>query len=221
MKPWGTHTHTHTHTQKKTWNKLERSRVLSHSFITDANASLLFEMLVCFTEWYCSSWPSRVVRDYLIIFRILDSVSLLTIICLEYGLGYAILSAFYFVQAILSIQFSIHLERETPHHRKKSRRNTVTIAHRKIWDHRNTVNWDFIHRIKKTSTPQIPMSPSANTATGGRDERPKRSLSWVYLFSRQFLWPLQEGLYLTELVERAVLEGHSASAIESASCSSR
>ena len=30
--------------------------------------------------------------------------------------------------------------------------------------------------------------------------------------------PLQVALYLTELVERAVLEGHSASAIESASC---
>ena len=104
------HTHTHTH---KTWNKLERSRVLSHSFTTDVNAPLLLEMLVCFTEWYCSSWPSRFVRDYLIIFQILDSVSLLTIICLEYGLGYAILSAFYFVQAILSIQFSIHLERGT------------------------------------------------------------------------------------------------------------
>ena len=104
-KPWGTHTHT------KTWNKLERSRVLSHSFTTDANAPLLFEMRVCFTEWYCSSWPSRVVRDYLIIFRILDSVSSLTIICLEYGLGYAIISAFYFFQAFTSIQFSIHLER--------------------------------------------------------------------------------------------------------------
>ena len=37
-------------------------------------------------------------------------MSSLTIICLEYGLGYAILSAFYFAQAILSIQFSIHLE---------------------------------------------------------------------------------------------------------------
>ena len=33
--------------------------------------------------------------------------------------------------------------------------------------------------------------------------------------------PLQVALYLTELVERAVLEGHSASAIESASCSIR
>ena len=31
--------------------------------------------------------------------------------------------------------------------------------------------------------------------------------------------PLQVALYLTELVERAVLEGHSVSAIESASCS--
>ena len=31
--------------------------------------------------------------------------------------------------------------------------------------------------------------------------------------------PLQVALYLTELEERAVLEGHSASAIESASCS--
>ena len=31
--------------------------------------------------------------------------------------------------------------------------------------------------------------------------------------------PLQVALYLTDLVERAVLEGHSASAIESASCS--
>ena len=87
-KPWGTHTHT------KTWNKLERSRVLSHSFTTDANATLLFEMRVCFNEWHCSSWPSRVVRDYLIIFRILDSVSSLTIICLEYGLGYTILLLF-------------------------------------------------------------------------------------------------------------------------------
>ena len=33
--------------------------------------------------------------------------------------------------------------------------------------------------------------------------------------------PLQVALYLTELVERAVLEGHSASAIESASSSIR
>ena len=33
--------------------------------------------------------------------------------------------------------------------------------------------------------------------------------------------PLQVALYLTELVERAVLEGHSPSAIESASCSIR
>ena len=44
---------------------------------------------------------------------VLDSVSSLTIICLEYGLGYTILSAFSFVQAILSIQFSKHLERGT------------------------------------------------------------------------------------------------------------
>ena len=185
-------THTHTH-KKKTWNKLERSRVLSHSFTTDANAPLLFEMLVCFTEWHCSSWPSRVVRDYLIIFRILDSASSLTIISLEYGLGYAILSAFYFVQAILSIQFSICEHRSTAKkvnehritarhsidcrstsdryvdrvstdvavdigvdityskHDPKSRRNTVTIAHRKIWDHRNI--YSPHHRIKKTSTP--------------------------------------------------------------------
>ena len=94
-KPWGTHTHT------QTWNKLERSRVLSHSFTTHANAPLLFEMRVCFTEWYCSSWPSRVVRDYLIIFRILDSLLSLTIICLEHGLSYAILSAFYFCTSYL------------------------------------------------------------------------------------------------------------------------
>ena len=40
-------------------------------------------------------------------------MSSLTSICLEYGLGYTILFAFYFVQAILSIQFSKHLERGT------------------------------------------------------------------------------------------------------------
>ena len=122
------------------------------------HAPLLFEMRVCFTEQHCKSWPSRVVRDYLIIFRILDAVSSLTIICLEYGLGYAILSAFYFVQAILSIQFSIH-------HRKKSPRNTGTIAHRKIWDRCNTANWDFIHCItaskkhqhRNTANPHVPL----------------------------------------------------------------
>lgn len=167
-KPWGTHTHT----QKKTWNKLERSRVLSHSFTTDANAPLLFEMRVCFTEWHCSSWPSRVVRDYLSIIRILDSMSSLTIICLEYGLGYAILSAFSFVQAILSIQFSLHLERGTLGGRgtrtpqKKVNEHRITV--RKVGETPSsshtvrfeiTANWAFIHRIKKTSTPQHRKSP--------------------------------------------------------------
>ena len=58
-----------------------------------------------------------------------------------------------------------------PQHRKKihfTEHRSVkktNIAHRKIWDHRNTVNWDNIHRIKKninTATPQILMSPSDN-----------------------------------------------------------
>ena len=59
------------------------------SKLMQMHRQLLFEMRVCFSEWYFSSWPSRVVRDYLIIFR-----SSLTIICLEDGLGYAILSTF-------------------------------------------------------------------------------------------------------------------------------
>ena len=44
----------------------------------------------------------------------------------------------------------------TPQHEKHK--------HRKIWDHRNSANWDFIHRIIKTSTPQIPMSPSISNS---------------------------------------------------------
>ena len=89
-----------------TWNKLERSRVIPHSFTTDANTPFLFEMRVCFTEWHCSSWPSWVVRDCLIFFRILDSMSLLTIICLEYGLGSMMLFFLLFILYKLSCQSS-------------------------------------------------------------------------------------------------------------------
>ena len=56
-------------------------------------------------------------------------MSSLTSIYLEYGLGYTILSAFYFVQAILSIQFSKHLERGTQGGgggRRGHHRNTAT-----------------------------------------------------------------------------------------------
>ena len=57
-----------------------------------------------------------------------------------------------------------HRKKKINDHRKKSRQNTVTIAHRKIWDHRNTANrvWFYPphHHIQKKSTPQIPMSPS-------------------------------------------------------------
>ena len=99
----------HTH---NTWNKLDRSRVIPHSFTTNANTPLLFEMRVCFTEWHCSSWSSRVVRDCLIVFRILDSMSFTHnhLPGIWSRFNDAILSAFYFVQVILSIQFSIHLE---------------------------------------------------------------------------------------------------------------
>ena len=31
---------------------------------------------------------------------------------------------------------------------KKINEHRITIAHRKIWDHRNMENWDFIHCIK-------------------------------------------------------------------------
>ena len=64
--------------------------------------SQLMQMHRCHSKCVCVSLKctaaldqvdGRVVRDYLIIFRILDSVSSLKIICLEYGLGYAILSA--------------------------------------------------------------------------------------------------------------------------------
>ena len=110
-KPWGTHTHT----KKKTWNKLDRSRVLSHSFTTDANAPFLFEMRVCFTDWHCSSWPSRVVHDYRIIFRILDSVSSLTINLLGIWsrLCYSFCFLFFTSYLVNPVDFSIHLERGT------------------------------------------------------------------------------------------------------------
>ena len=58
-----------------------------------------------------------------------------------------------------------------------------------------------------------------STAMGGGNGRPGHSLNWVYLFFQTV--PLQVALYLTELVERAVLKGHSASVIESASYSIR
>ena len=59
---------------ENTHTKLEinlRDPMSFHSLTTDANAPLLFEMHVCFTECHFSSWASRVVRDYLIIFRFL------------------------------------------------------------------------------------------------------------------------------------------------------
>ena len=31
-------------------------------------------------------------------------------------------------------------------HRKPQRGKNTNIAHRRVWDHRNTASWDFIHR---------------------------------------------------------------------------
>ena len=50
-------------------------------------------------------------------------------------------------------------------------RNTVTIAHRKICDHRNTVNGDFIYRIsaskkqRNTANPYVPLRYRTNRET--------------------------------------------------------
>ena len=89
-KPWGIH-------KKNTGNKLERSLVPFHI------RSQMTQMHQCYSKCVCvllqrhSSWPSRIDRDYLITFRIVDSECHQSpSFCLEYGLGYTILSTFLF-----------------------------------------------------------------------------------------------------------------------------
>ena len=59
-------------------------------------------------ERHCC-WPSPSDRDYLYS-GFLTQCHHSQSFCLEYGVGYTILSAFYFVQTLLSIQFSTQLE---------------------------------------------------------------------------------------------------------------
>ena len=88
---------------------------------------------------------------------------MLTIICLGYGLGYTILSAFYFVQAILSIQFSKYLERGTQGGggRKGRTPQHCNIA-QKVSEHRftsrkvdETPSPSHTVRVEITASPQI------------------------------------------------------------------
>ena len=100
-------------------------------------------------------------------------MSSLTIICLEYGLGYTILSAFYFVQAILSIQFSKHLERGTQEGGGGGNEGRTTqhcnIA-KKVNEHRftsrkvdETPSPSHTVRVEITATPQIDILFTAST----------------------------------------------------------
>ena len=98
-KPWGTHT-------KKTGNKLERSLVPFHIRSQMTQMHRCYSKCVCVSlERHCS-WPSRIDRYYLVIFRTLNSErNYSQSFCFEYGLGYTILSAFSYIHPYIHIYF--------------------------------------------------------------------------------------------------------------------
>ena len=122
--------HTHTHTKKK------RLEINLRDLVSFHIRSQLLQMHRCYSKCVCFSLKctaaldqvdGQVVRDYLIIFRILDSESSLKIICLEYGLGYAILSASILFCASYLVNPGLYTFREgemgggrTQQHRKQS-----------------------------------------------------------------------------------------------------
>ena len=128
--------------------------------------SQLLQMHRCYSKCVCFSLKctaaldqvdGQVVRDYLIIFRILDSESSLKIICLEYGLGYAILSASILFCASYLVNPGLYTFREgemggDEHSNTANKVNEHRITVRKVDE---TPLTSHTVRFEITATPQI------------------------------------------------------------------
>ena len=166
-KPWGAHT------QKKTRNKLDRCRVLSHSFTTDANAPLLFEN-ACVFHWMALQLLTKSSRPWL---RNYFPDSWFSVITYNHLLGiwsrlcYSFCFLFCTSYLVNPVDFSIHLERGTWGGGGDERRNTAE----KVNEHRiparkvhETPSPSQTVRFEITATPQIEIlftaSKNINTA---------------------------------------------------------